>query len=115
VLDLQYHRVDTLEGIFYTLQRDGMTKRLCDDEQIDHFVDHAPDDTRAYFRSRCIQNYAREMFLLNWEVVGFDHGEVHRMVPLLNPLKGTREQFESLFAEAADSAALIRGLEDESA
>ena len=115
VLDLQYHRVDTQEGIFYTLQRDGMTKRLCNEEQIDHFVDHAPHDTRAYFRSRCIQNYAREMFLLNWEVVGFDHGEVHRMVPLLNPLKGTREQFESLFAEAADSAALIKGLEDQSA
>lgn len=114
VLDLQYHRVDSPEGIFYKLQRDGMTQRLCDDEQIGHFIDNPPDDTRAYFRSRCIQKYAREMFLLNWEVVGFENGEVHRMVPLLNPLQGTREQFETFFSEAKDSAELISRLESAS-
>lgn len=113
VLDLQYHRVDSPEGIFYKLQGDDMTQRVCDDEQIGYFVENAPDDTRAYFRSRCIQKYAQEMFLLNWEVVGFDNGEVHRMVPLLNPLQGTREQFETLFDNAADSRALISGLESE--
>jgi proteasome accessory factor PafA2 len=107
VLDLQYHRVDNLEGPFYKLQQDGLTMRMCDDREICHFVDHAPEDTRAYFRSQCIQKYAHEMFLLNWEVVGFDHGDVHRMVPLLNPLKGTREQFENLFLNAADSRALM--------
>ena len=112
VLDLQYHRVDNLEGLFYKLQRDGMAERICDDDEIGRYVDHAPEDTRAYFRSRCIQKYAREIFLLNWEVIGFDHGEVHRMVPLLNPLKGTREQFEDLFAHAGDSSALIAALED---
>jgi proteasome accessory factor A len=111
VLDLQYHRVDSLEGLFYKLQRDEMTQRLCSEEQISHFADNAPDDTRAYFRSRCIQQYAREMLLLNWEVVGFDNGDVHRMVPLLNPLQGTREQFELLFDNAADSRALMAGLE----
>jgi Pup amidohydrolase len=112
VLDLQYHRMDNLEGLFYKLQRDGMAARICDDEEISRYVDLAPDDTRAYFRSRCIQKFAPEIFLLNWEVIGFDHGEVHRMVPLLNPLKGTREQFEELFAHAGDSSALIAGLGD---
>lgn len=111
VLGLQYHRIDTAEGLFYKLQRDGLTTRLCEEAEIDYFVHHAPDDTRAYFRSRCLQKYPREVNLLNWEVVGFDHGEVHRMVPLLNPLKGTREQFEDCFAEAADSGALIERLE----
>ncbi len=110
VLDLQYHRVDSTEGIFFKLQQDKMTDRICDDEQIAHFVNHAPEDTRAYFRSRCIQKYTREMYLLNWEVVGFDNGEVHRMVPLLNPLQGTREQFETLFDHAADSIAMISAL-----
>jgi proteasome accessory factor PafA2 len=112
VLDLQYHRVDSLEGLFYKLQRDGMTERICDDEEIGLYVERAPDDTRAYFRSRCIQKFAREIYLMNWEVIGFDHGEVHRMVPLLNPLKGTREQFEELFAHAGDSGALISALEE---
>jgi Pup amidohydrolase len=114
VLDLQYHRVDNLEGLFYKLQADNMTTRLLDEKEIGYFVDHAPEDTRAYFRSRCIQKFAREVFLLNWEVVGFDHGDVHRMVPLLNPLKGTREQFETIFSEAKDSTELIRRLENAS-
>ena len=54
---------------------------------------------------------ARDLFLLNWEVVGFDHGEVNRMVPLLNPLKGTRRQFEAVFDAARDSRAFIKRLE----
>jgi proteasome accessory factor PafA2 len=112
VLDLQYHRVDNREGLFYKLQRDGLTQRICTDAQISHFVDHPPDDTRAYFRGRCLQKYAREIFLLNWEVVGFDHGQVHRMVPLLNPLKGTRDQFEDIFAAAGDSSELIARLKE---
>jgi proteasome accessory factor A len=115
VLDLQYHRIDSGDGLFYRLQSDHMADRLLDDGEIDHYVDHAPDDTRAYFRSRCIQRYARQVYLLNWEVIGFDHGEAHRMVPLLNPLKGTRQQFESVFAKARDSNDLISRLEDASA
>jgi proteasome accessory factor A len=113
VLGLQYHRMDSPQGLFYKLERDGMTVRLCDEAEITYFVDHAPDDTRAWFRSRCLQKYAREVFLLNWEVVGFDHGDVHRMVPLLNPLKGTREQVEALFEAADDSTELIARLEED--
>jgi Pup amidohydrolase len=115
VIDLQYHRIDRADGIFAKLQGDGMTDRLFDEAQIAHYVAHAPEDTRAYFRSRCIQAYAREIILLNWEVVGFDHGEVHRMVPLLNPLKGTREQFEPLFSASRNSVELISRLESRAA
>lgn len=111
VLDLQYHRVDSLDGLYYKLQRDGMAERLCTGKEIEHFVGHAPNDTRAYFRSRCLQKYAREVFLVNWEVVGFDQCDVHRMVPLLNPLKGTREQFEKIFEKASDSVELVALLE----
>lgn len=114
VLGLQYHRVDNMEGLFYKLQGDDMTRRLLDDQEISHYVDYAPEDTRAYFRSRCIQQFAREVNLLNWEVIGFDHGDVHRMVPLLNPLNGTRKQFESVFTKAQDSSTLISQLENAS-
>lgn len=111
VLDLQYHRIDSQEGLFYRLQADGIATTLLKDEDIQYFVDQAPDDTRAYFRSRCIQKYAEEILFLNWEVVGFNHGEIHRMIPLLNPLKGTRDHFETLFEDAPTSAALIAQLE----
>jgi proteasome accessory factor PafA2 len=112
VLDLQYHRVDSLEGLYYKLQRDGMVETVCTGKEIECFVNHAPEDTRAYFRSRCLQKYSREVFLINWEVVGFDQGDTHRMVPLLNPLKGTREQFEKIFEKAGNSLELVELLEE---
>ena len=55
VLDLQYHRVDHTDGLFHKLQRDNMAHRVCTEAEITHFVDHSPEDTRAYFRSRCLQ------------------------------------------------------------
>jgi proteasome accessory factor A len=113
VLDLQYHRIDKADGIFSRLEKDGGVARLLNDAEIERFVHHAPDDTRAWFRSRCIQKYAEEILFLNWEVVGFDHGAIHRMIPLLNPLKGTRDQFERLFEKARNSKELVTLLEAE--
>jgi proteasome accessory factor A len=113
VLDLQYHRVDSPEGVFNRLQKDGVVERVTTDEEIRRLVHQAPEDTRAYFRGRCIEKYPEEIMLLSWEVVAFDHGQIHRMIPLLNPLQGTREQFEGLFAGAATSRELISRLEAE--
>jgi proteasome accessory factor A len=111
VLDLTYHHIDPGKSLFYRLQNDGIAARLIDDDEIGHYVQNPPEDTRAYFRSRCIEKYAAEILLVNWEVVAFNHGRVNRMVPLLNPLKGTRTQFADLFDEARDSVELIARLE----
>ena len=113
VLDLQFHRIDKPDGLFNRLEKDGVVARVLNDADIERFVHKAPDDTRAWFRSRCIQKYTEEILFLNWEVVGFNHGAIHRMVPLLNPLKGTRDQFETLFENAQNSKELISLLESE--
>ena len=107
VLDLQYHNINQDDSIFYSLQRRGLTERILEDEAIEAFVREAPSSTRAYFRGRCIQKFPDEVYLVNWEVVGFDHGNIHRMVPLLNPLKGTRDRFQRAFDEAGDSRELL--------
>jgi proteasome accessory factor PafA2 len=110
VLDLQYHHIDPQEGIFYHLQTQGFTERMLEDDDIARFTRQAPPDTRAYFRGRCIEQFPDELCLVNWEVVGFDHGKVRRLVPLLNPLKGTREQFAEIFAESRNSRELLKRL-----
>lgn len=112
VLDLQYHRMDNPGGLFDRLQQDGPARRLIAQSDIQKYVSQPPEDTRAWFRGRCIQKYGPEIILLNWEVVGFDYGAVHRMIPLLNPLKGTRDQFENDFLHARSSSELIYRLED---
>jgi Pup amidohydrolase len=111
VLDLQYHDIDHGEGIFYRLQGQGMTERVVNDDEISRFVREAPSDTRAYFRGKCIEKFYQEMYKVNWEVVGFDHGKTYRMIPLLNPLKGTRDQFQEVFDRSANSKDLLDAIE----
>lgn len=111
VLDLQYHNINPREGIFYRMQDQGLTERVLNDAEITRFVQAAPIDTRAYFRGKCIEKFLKEIYLVNWEVVGFDQGEVYRMVPLLNPLKGTREQFGEVFDQSRDARELFAAIE----
>ena len=111
VLDLQYHNIDAREGIFYQLQDQGLTENMLDDTEITRSVWEAPTDTRAYFRGKCIEKFPKEIRLVNWEVMSFDQGEIDRMVPLLNPLKGTREQFQEVFEKSRDSRELLALIE----
>ncbi len=96
--------------MFQHLQAQGLTERLVTDADIQRLVEEPPPDTRAYFRGQCLRRFPEELFLINWEVVGFEHGEVRRLVPLLNPLKGTKAQFAELFSRVRDSRELVQSL-----
>jgi proteasome accessory factor A len=110
VLDLKYHNIDESEGIFYHLQDREVAERLLEDTDIETLVARPPEDTRAYFRGKCIEKYPGEINFVNWEVVGFDQGDVYRMVPLMNPMKGTRDRFERIFEECENAAELIAAI-----
>jgi len=107
ILDVHYHDINPQAGLFYHLQQQGQTQRLLTEAEIDHFVRFPPDTTRAYFRGQCLSRFPEEVFLVNWEVVGFNHGRVHRLVPLLNPLKGTKAHCADLFDRARSSQELV--------
>jgi proteasome accessory factor A len=111
VLDLQYHNISPDHGIFSRLQREGLVERLLSEEDISKFVKEAPRDTRAHFRGKCLERFPREVYLVNWEVVGFNHGKVNRLVPLLNPLDGTSRQMNKFFENCADSKELINAIQ----
>jgi proteasome accessory factor PafA2 len=113
VLDLQYHNIDKKEGIFYRTQAQNFTKRILTDDEIDRFVHFAPDNTRAWFRGKCIEKFAKEIYLVNWEVVGFDQGDIYRMVPLPDPLKGIRKNYQQIFDKSENAHELITLLESE--
>ena len=106
-LDLQYHNIHRGQGLFYHLQDRGLVDRVVDEEEIARFVAEPPGDTRAWFRGQCIRQFPGALRMVNWEVVGFAQGAVHRVVPLLNPLKGTREQFEGVFERCGSAEELL--------
>jgi proteasome accessory factor A len=111
MLDLQYHDLRPDKGLYYLLERQGKVERVVTDEEIERAVHHPPEDTRAYFRGRCLQRYGAEVFGVNWDSISFGIGdEPIKRVLMAEPLKGSRAHVEELFASSPTAAELVRNL-----
>jgi proteasome accessory factor A len=105
-LDIQYHNIEPRRSLFYLLQESAQVERIIDDAAVAHFVTHPTDDTRAYTRAMCLGKYAPSVWAVNWERVWFrlpdrqGNGSQYGKVLLLNPLRGTKAEQQSLFAQA---------------
>ena len=55
-------------------------------------MENPPEDTRAYFRGRCLQQYPDAVAAASWDSVIFDipGRDSLQRVPTLEPLRGTR-------------------------
>jgi proteasome accessory factor A len=67
-----------------------------------------PEDTRAYFRGRCIGRFPDAIAAASWDSLIFDTGrEALQRVPMREPLRGTRAHVEGLLDAADDPATLV--------
>jgi proteasome accessory factor A len=111
MLDLQYHDLRPEKGLYYLLERQGKMERLASDEEIKDAVTHPPEDTRAYFRGRCLRKYGSEVFGVNWDSISFGIGdEPIKRVMMAEPLKGTKAHVEELLASSRNAAELVKNL-----
>ena len=65
-----------------------------------------PEDTRAYFRGRCLEKYADDVAAASWDSVIFDlpGRESLQRVPTIDPLRGSQgPRRRALPATAADA------------
>ena len=112
MLDLQYHDVRRDKGLAYVLERQGRLERLLSDEEIDKAIDLPPRDTRAYFRGRCLAQFARQIAAASWDSVIFDVGaESLQRVPMPEPLRGTEAHVKDLLDVTPDAAGLLEKLQ----
>jgi proteasome accessory factor PafA2 len=112
LIDLQYHDVRRDKGLYYRLAGSGKIERLVDETDIERAVLEPPEDTRAYFRGRCIDRYQGAIVAASWDSVIFDTGrDVLQRVPMREPLRGTRAHVEGLLAEAEDAGSLVDRLQ----
>jgi proteasome accessory factor A len=108
LVDLQYHDVRRDKGLYHRLAASGEVERLATDEQIDRAVMEPPEDTRAYFRGRCIERYPDAIAAASWDSIIFDTGQAAlQRVPMREPLRGTRGHVEALLEQARDPATLV--------
>jgi len=110
-LDLQYHDVDPERGLYYRLAGRGSMQRLFTDEEIELAVAEPPERTRAYFRGRCVSRFSESLVAANWDSLVFEVGEdTLKRVPMMEPLRGTKERVDTVLEEVADAAELVRAL-----
>ena len=111
MLDLQYHDLRRDRGLYYLLERQAQVERVVTDEEITRAIQEPPEDTRAYFRGRCLQRYGPEVFGVNWDSISFGIGdEPIKRVLMTEPLKGSRVHVEQLLQESPTTADLVRNL-----
>ena len=111
LIDLQYHDVRRSKSLYWRLVRKGNLERVTTDEEIEHAVDHPPEDTRAYFRGECLRRFSPAIVAASWDALIFDTGdEPLRKVPTLEPGKGTRSHVGSLLEASPDASSLLAAL-----
>ena len=99
-------RLRRIEGQVRGLQR------LVDEDAVRDAMTTPPTDTRAYFRGRCLEKYSGDVAAASWDSVIFDVPErpALQRLPLLDPLRGTREQVGQLIDECNSVTELFAAL-----
>ncbi len=111
-IDLQYSDVRPDKGLYNRLAANGRFDRIVTDAEIDRAVTEPPEDTRAYFRGRCLAKYPDEVAAASWDSVIFDlpGRDSLQRVPTLEPLRGTKEHVGGLLDRCDTADQLVAAL-----
>ena len=111
LVDLQYTDVRMAKGLYNRLVTRGSMKRLVTEEAVTAAMTTPPDDTRAYFRGRCLERYPAEVAAASWDSVIFDLGRESLVrIPTLEPLRGTRSHVGALIDGSRTAEELVEAL-----
>jgi proteasome accessory factor PafA2 len=103
-IDLQYHDMRASKSL---ARRAGLDTMVPANEWREAMT-RPPDTTRAYFRGTCLAKYGADIVAANWDSLVFDVGaEPLKRVPMLEPLRGTKEMVGRLLEESATAADLL--------
>jgi proteasome accessory factor A len=98
LVDLQYADVRPEKGLYHRLVARGSMKTLLEPGESERAMYEPPEDTRAYFRGRCLAQYASEVVAASWDSVIFDVGRESLVrVPMMEPERGTKKHVGALF------------------
>jgi proteasome accessory factor A len=107
VLDLQYHDMRREKCL---ADRVGLQTLVTHDE-VTAAMTNPPTTTRAYFRGRCLAKWPTDIVAANWDSLVFDVGrDPLRRVPMMEPLRGTKEHVGRLIDESDTATELLARL-----
>jgi hypothetical protein len=93
-LDHLYSSLDPDEGVYWALERAGLTQTLIDDARIEHFRHAPPENTRAWTRAMLLRQLPRELIRgVDWDRIELAPSipdQADAVVHLSDPLGHTR-------------------------
>jgi proteasome accessory factor PafA2 len=108
LVDLQYSDVRPDKGLYQRLVARGSMKTLLTEDEIVNAMYEPPEDTRAYFRGRCLAQFASEVVAASWDSVIFDVGRESLVrVPMMEPERGTKKHVGALFDKCESAKDLL--------
>ena len=112
LVDLQYSDIRPGKGLYNKLVALGEVDRLVSDDEVAAAVHTPPEDTRAYFRGRCLEKYAERIAAASWDSVIFDlpGRESLQRVPTIDPLRGSRAHVGDLLDRCDTAEELFAAL-----
>jgi proteasome accessory factor A len=66
-LDLEYHRLDPHEGLYWALEQSGAVRGVPEEWRVRRAVTEPPASTRAYVRGKLIQRFADHVIAAQWD------------------------------------------------
>jgi Pup amidohydrolase len=112
LIDLQYADIRPEKGLYHRLVKAGRIDRLLTDPAVESAMHDPPEDTRAYFRGRCLEKYAEHVAAASWDSVIFDlpGRESLQRVPTIDPLRGSKAHVGELLDRSETAEALFTAL-----
>jgi Pup amidohydrolase len=112
LVDLQYTDIRPDRGLYNRLVARGRMERIVSEAEIDAAIEDPPEDTRAYFRGRCLRQYSESVAAASWDSVIFDipGRESLQRVPTLEPLRGTKAHVGDLLDRCRTAEELVTAL-----
>ncbi|WP_433617129.1 depupylase/deamidase Dop [Dactylosporangium sp. CA-139114] len=111
LVDLQYSDVRPEKGLYQRLVARGSMTTLFTEEEVQRAIVEPPDDTRAYFRGRCLAKYPAEVVAASWDSVIFDVGRESLVrVPMMEPERGTKKHVGALFDKCPSAKDLLEAI-----
>jgi hypothetical protein len=100
-LDLEYHRLDRDEGLYYALEQAGQIQGVPEEGLVRRAISEPPRTTRAYVRGRCIQKFSQFVVSAQWDHVTLQGTNGPLKISLLNVF--TPEELAA-YAKVVDAA-----------
>ncbi|CAN5308475.1 depupylase/deamidase Dop [soil metagenome] len=112
LIDIQYHDVRRDKGLYNRMVASGRIATMVEESEVQAAMTTPPEDTRAWFRGRCLEKFRDSVTAAGWDSMIFDvGGESLQRVPMMDPGRGTRAVVGDMIDRSDSARALLEALQ----